>query len=539
MKKQDLLNIIDGSLLEKLFGFCYARTCDSYEAQELCSDIVFALVKSSKSDGEIADEYAFIWRTARNVYADFCAKKSKHNERFYQGNPDDVLSLIVQEEFSDNTDELLKIVYNRIAFLTKAYREVMVMFYIDGLSTADIAKKQHTSETAVRQRLFSARNKLRNEVKEMAETNNKPIALDNVEFTISGMGNPLWGDPRDVCTRLLSKQIVKLCHKKPMSAFEIADKLGVPTVYVEDELDILVKGTNGEYGLLHRLDNGKYSINFILLDTEQIGQLHELHMKYLPDVCNIIVKFIEEHEKEYLAFPYLNKKIDLNLILWQQITYVAGTFSGAVERILSKKHFSDISKIERPFSIYGYFGNCKHYGGGWDGIYAENICGYSRIYADNIYTSHIKKHFACGHDISKDKQLQLAIRAINGLDVDSLSDIEQEQAAKAVECGYLYRESGTLYTKILVSSLNDTVFAISSKLYDGYFEKTAEEIAKQLAILIRKFVPDYLIGEWRLANDLAALPVRYALTEALIKKGIITPPKDGVGAEGCWMSVEK
>ena len=539
MKKQDLLNIIDESLLDKLFGFCYARTCDSYEAQELCSDIVFALVKSARSGGEITDEYAFIWRTARNIYADHCAKRSKHNEKFYQGDPDDVLSLIAQEETADNSDELLETVYKRIAFLTKAYREVMVMFYIDGLSTADIAKKQHTSETAIRQRLFSARNKLRNEVTEMAETNNKPIALDTVEFTIWGTGNPCLGDPRNVCTRQLSKQIVKLCHKKPMSASEIADKLGVPTVYIEEELEILAKGANGEYGLLRRLDNGKYSINFILLDTEQIGQAHELYMKHHSDVCDIIVKFIEEHEQEYLAFPYLNKKVDLNLIIWQQVASIGWTFSGLVERILSEKYFSDISKTERPFSVYGYFDNGKHYGAGWDGIYAENICGYSRIYADNIYISRIKKHFACGHDISNDNLLQLAILAINGLEVDSLSDIEREQAAKAIECGYLYREADTLYTRILVSSLNDDVFAISNKLYNGYFEKTAEDIAKQLAVLIRRFVPDYLMGEWRLANNLAALPMLDALTEVLIERGIITPPKDGVGAEGCWLRIGK
>lgn len=36
--KQELLKIIDQELLEKLFGFCYARTRDSQEAQELCSE---------------------------------------------------------------------------------------------------------------------------------------------------------------------------------------------------------------------------------------------------------------------------------------------------------------------------------------------------------------------------------------------------------------------------------------------------------------------------------------------------------------------
>ena len=80
MKKQDLLKYFDDDLLDKLFGFCYARTNDSYEAEELCSDIIYALVKAAHSDGEIESIYPFIWRVARNVYADFSNNRRKHAE---------------------------------------------------------------------------------------------------------------------------------------------------------------------------------------------------------------------------------------------------------------------------------------------------------------------------------------------------------------------------------------------------------------------------------------------------------------------------
>ena len=48
MKKRDLQQIFDDELLDKLFGFCYVRTNDSYEAEALCSDIVYALVKAAQ-----------------------------------------------------------------------------------------------------------------------------------------------------------------------------------------------------------------------------------------------------------------------------------------------------------------------------------------------------------------------------------------------------------------------------------------------------------------------------------------------------------
>lgn len=334
MKKQDLLKYFDDYLLDKLFGFCYARTNDSYEAEELCSDIIYALVKATHSDGEIESVYPF----------------------------------------------------------------------------------------------------------------------------------------KDV--------------------FEKAN-----AIY-----------------------------------TEQ-----------LPKICETISNYIEEHKAEYLAFPYLNKKVDMNLILWQQVFHIADAFSYCVEYALKKNHFADVEKTDRPFSVFGYVDNGKYYGGGWDGVDAQNVCGFSNVHLDNIYITRIKKHFSCGLNVSKDPQIQLALRAIDGLDITLLSEKEKEHAAKAIECGYLYRDGDMLYTKILVNLLSDRnrLFDISNALQNGYFDADAEIVAAKVAELIKKSVPDYLLGEWRLANNLASMPILDAVVECLIEKGVLTPPEDGIGAEGCWMSVEK
>ena len=164
MKKQELLNYFDDELLDKLFGFCYARTNDSYEAEELCSDILYALVKAAQADGEIQSVYSFIWRVARNVYADFSDKRRKKADTTWTGDTEEIFLTLADEEVTDDTKELLTNVYRRIAFLTKAYREVMISFYIDGLSTAQIAAQQGITEGTVRQRLFSARQKIKSEV---------------------------------------------------------------------------------------------------------------------------------------------------------------------------------------------------------------------------------------------------------------------------------------------------------------------------------------------------------------------------------------
>ena len=542
MKKQELLNYFDDDLLDKLFGFCYARTNDSYEAEELCSDILYALVKAAQTDGEVQNVYSFIWRVARNVYADFSDKRRKKTDMTWTGDAEELfLTLADEEEDLDDTRELLTRVYRRIAFLTKAYREVMISFYIDGLSTAQIAARQGIGEGTVRQRLFSARQKIKSEVEEMVETNNKPVALDNINLVMWGTGNPLWGDPATVCERMFTNHVIWLCRKKPMSATEIAEELNVPTVYVEEELEILRKGENGEYGLLRRLDNGKYAINFVLLDKDTFEKANALYTEHLPKICDTISNYIEEHKAEYLAFPYLNKKVDMNLILWQQVQHISDAFSHTVKRILEEKFFADVKKPNRPYSSFAYEDHGKYYGGGCDGIGAFGVCGFDEVHLSNIYQSGIRAHFRCGHDVSRDMQLQLTIRAIEGLDINSLSEQEKEHAAKAIEQGYLCREGNAVYTKILVNKMDEEskLFDLSNGLRNGYFETEAEIVAEKLAELIKNALPEYLWGEWVYANTLANLPVLETVVEHLIEKGVLTPPENGIGAEGCWMSVRK
>ena len=98
MKKQDLLHYFDNALLEKLYGFCYARTKDSHEAQDLCSDIVYALMKAARSEEELESVYPFIWRVARNVYADFVERKGRHAKLFWDGDADEILPYVSDDD---------------------------------------------------------------------------------------------------------------------------------------------------------------------------------------------------------------------------------------------------------------------------------------------------------------------------------------------------------------------------------------------------------------------------------------------------------
>ncbi len=559
MKKSELLKIMNQELLDKLFGFCYARTADSHEAEELCSDIVFALVKSAQAEGEIGELYGFIWRVARNVYADFSERKRRAAERSYAGNPEDELLVIeatdsvesVLEATLSEEEDLyqLKRIYRQISFLTKAYRDVMVAFYLDGLSVKDIAAIYGVKETTIKQRLFSARNLIRQELSEegtgevmMEEKEKKPVAFQKLDFEIWGTGMPTTGDPRNVCTRQLSMQVVWLCKNKAHTAKEISEELNLPMLYAEEELEIQTRGEKGNYGLLKKLPDGRYINNFVLLDVKELEKMEEVYKIRIPAICEKVISYVEKNKEAYLGFPYLNRKVDLNLVLWQHVHTMAYIFTGLVENLLEKEYFADVEQSNRPFTCFGYRNEPgrRNYGVGFDQSHGDNICGYSKVLAENIYFDKIKAHFHCGGEAMLDAKLQLAIRAVEGIAVSSLCEEEQEQAAKAIAEGYLYREGDMLYTKILVCNLDDWMNL--TKLNDGLIQEykpEVEAVAAEIAALIKKYVPEHVLGDYKRANSLAAMPVLNTLIDTLIDKGFMTAPENGVGAEGCWLALKK
>ena len=71
------------------------------------------------------------------------------------------------------------------------------------------------------------------------------------------------------------------------------------------------------------------------------------------------------------------------------------------------------------------------------------------------------------------------------------------------------------------------------------FEKVADTVASKVAGFVCKNIPERLWGDYIYANMLANIPCIDSLVDSLIEQGLLTPPENGVGAEGCWMSVKK
>ena len=111
MKKNEILKLIgDKEFLDKIYQFSYRRCNTSYEAEDLCSDIILAVISAVHNQESIENFYAFVWTIARRVYADYSEKRNHTRQTISIENSDLLLAAKENEidSFIENSTELQK-----------------------------------------------------------------------------------------------------------------------------------------------------------------------------------------------------------------------------------------------------------------------------------------------------------------------------------------------------------------------------------------------------------------------------------------------
>lgn len=539
--------LADKEFLDKLYRRIYRKCSGSHEAEDLCQDIILALLVGIREGREIGNFYAYAWTVADRKYADHLEtlrRRSKHLlstelDENIGGSEDPIETWIDSEEDA----ERIRLIFREIAFLSKIYREVTVLYYLDQLPIQEIAHRLQISESAVKQRLFSARKQLKKEVQKMEQ--NYPT-LKPIKLYYIGTGNLPNDDPRIHAYRAFSKNLIYLCKDIPKTPEELAKSLGVPLLYVEEELDILSRGGNYTYGILKKVEGGKYITRVNVVDFEEFQTASGIYRKHAKEVAEALRDMLKDTEEEVNAFPFLSKFNDPKLLLWLMIHNTALILNRYTQEIMEEKYLSEISVNLHPFTMVAIA--CKETDQlnciscyGCDGIWATDFCGYRSVGFTNLYGRQLRAHFHCDHNLSNDKQLAMTVRSIGGLDISLLSDEEQEIAAKAIEAGYICRTGDILEPQIVVMKYadRDAFEEILCKRSEA-FEKVSAAIAEELAEHIRKKVRPDLLGEYKYYNDLiAATGLDDALVESFIENGLLNPhPAEGYGPEGVVLYVE-
>lgn len=541
----EVYNLLENKeLLDSLYGFAYHRTNCSYEAEDLCSDIVLAILKAIRNNSRVSNPYAFIWTIARRVYADYSKERKKHRDKttvceFSDTTMKNGNTMITEYLDMEEDKAMLNSIMHQIAFLSKIYRDVCVMYYIDELGISDIAAKLNITETTVKQRLYFSRVVIKKEVKKM---NTEHLSLKPVDIAFLGTGNPVGNDPIVTAERSLSKNLLYLCKDHERSIKELSELLHVPMPFIEEEVEIQIHGQNGYYGLLQKTESGKYISNIILVDYDDYMIVNEMYKRNTDIIVQRFDAYLMRNEENILNMPFLNKQTDVRFIAWSLISRINWWFVETVSRLVEEKYFSDITKTKRDFYTFGIAtkeGQILDIGFyGCDGTTGNDIGGYKTVLISNIYGKRIRKHFGCGHNISQDPKLLLTIRSIDGLLLSSLTENEKEIAAKAIEEGYIKKTGNVLYPKILVSE-SEQIYSDIINDFIGEVEELAGPVADEIYRYIKMFVPKHMMNEFHLFIEFTSCGLLNAMIEKCIEIGTLNLPQKTPSAEGVILVVEK
>lgn len=243
--------------INPLYSYALKKTANLQDAEDLAQEIILKLYNSLLNK-QIYNLDAFVWRLAHNVLVNYYRGKSKSSI----GISFDVLepTMHSNEEPADELieKETIKRLQHEIAYLSKAQREILIMYYYEGRKLEEIAARLKLPLGTVKWHLFNARNEIKKGMDSMRNVNE--LKFNPVKFTGTGISGSTgtMGGPWSFFRSVLTQNITYCVYREAKTINEVADCIGVSPVFIEGEVEFLE-----EYGYFIKKGD-KYLANLII-----------------------------------------------------------------------------------------------------------------------------------------------------------------------------------------------------------------------------------------------------------------------------------
>ena len=202
--------------IEKVYGYAVNHTYSRDEADELSQEILLTVIRELPKLRDDSKFEPWLWGVANNVAKSFRRSMGKKQVTYSY----DVLENMPYEEYGEEeNEEIYDFLRTKIAMLSEIYRNIIILYYYDGLSTKQIADKLNVPEGTVTWRLSEGRKKIKKEFDDMNET-----ALRPVHMNIGIYGNGDYDGKRKPFPSVyiddaLSQNILYYSYEKPCTIF--------------------------------------------------------------------------------------------------------------------------------------------------------------------------------------------------------------------------------------------------------------------------------------------------------------------------------
>ncbi|MBE6643347.1 MAG: sigma-70 family RNA polymerase sigma factor [Ruminococcaceae bacterium] len=306
----DLIKEFTENYVEKLFYFSLKKTGNNAEAEDLTQDIALQIIIAFNKGTIPINLSAYIWQIARNRYSVWAKEKHK---KYKAVTGTDIGDYEIEDGSKSVLDEMidsmqLALLRRELAFIKKDYRSILVAYYIENKSIKEIADIVSLSQNAVKQKLFRARQLLKEGMDMAREFGKRSYKPEGIIFAASG-SQPT-GLPWNVVQRKIPKNILLQANNNPSTLEELSIELGIALPYMEEEVEILHKAT-----LLEK-HGDKYITNFFILDKECLLEVYNILRSEALERSKLLNEFMDEKMSDIRALGIAEAHIEDNAIRW-------------------------------------------------------------------------------------------------------------------------------------------------------------------------------------------------------------------------------
>ncbi len=490
------INVFTENYMSKLFYFCLKKTGNSFDAEDLVSDISLNIVTTLQKGTVPSNFPAWVWQIARNRYSVWADRKHRRNETVSGADINDL-------ELADDTSvenelvcsEELSLLRRELAFISSDYREIVIAYYVDDRSIKNIASSLSLAEGTVKSKLFRARNILKegmNMAREFGVMSYKP---ENVGFIMNGICDKN-GVPWSAINRNLCKNIILAAYRTPSAAEELSVELGVALPYMEDELRELVNTT------LLKKNGDKYETNIFIVSAGAQEKIYNNLRKVAPEFAAAVIA-VKEYEVKCLeedGIPWHEGYQPYEDMKWALLM-----------RTVDKVNFGVLDEANRSQSVstvnLGKWGHTNRPNGGeWDLLGLEDYKGNRPDFVglhgcvdtpddmdnDFIDFGQFKFNYKCIYDNTPVHISYREAKALAAAANGDVSDIPLGMLDKLTGYGYL-KKDGDKYHPTFCVMLKSKYKSRSTEQEKEYIRLF--ELAKNIGLTHYKFCRDVIYSE--------------------------------------------
>jgi len=160
-----------GVLVDKykasIYALVYSKIRNFHDAEDVTQDIFIKVYRNLRTLRQHDDFHWWLYSISYNYCRNWLrAKSNRPDSEFIEDqNPEEIERILSDPSMAVYQDDIVnEDIHKALNSLPKDYREVLVLYYLGGMDSVEIAKALGMSPTAIRQRLSRAREQLRGEV---------------------------------------------------------------------------------------------------------------------------------------------------------------------------------------------------------------------------------------------------------------------------------------------------------------------------------------------------------------------------------------